>query len=455
MTAPSPDPGASPFPTIAVYGVDASEVDAVAHTLRDAVGWPVVATRWPDEASQRAARGETAGVHVVVGEAPDALIDALASRPAATPLLMIGGAPRPDALPTAWLPAIARPALLAPLLTQLVGIAPPSARKRKSDLIVGRSPAIEQLLKTLDRVASATVPVLVTGESGTGKELVARAMHYAGPRSGAAFIAINCAAIPATLFESELFGHVRGAFTGAATARAGIFESADGGTLFLDEIGELPLAMQAKLLRVLETGEVTRLGSTEVRHTNVRIVCATNRALDAEVVASRFREDLYYRIRVIHVTIPPLRERPEDIPPLVSHSLASIASRIGRAVPGVSRAAMEKLLRHRWPGNVRELVNCLERAIVHAAPDGEIAEGDVLLPDDAPSLLREYREARDEFEERYHKQLLRAAGGNVSMAAKLAGRTRAQVYEALRRLALDPSAFRAEADADGDAHEES
>ncbi len=446
MADSAPSSSDSPFPTIAVYGVSDAEVDALARAIRDAAGWRVVAMPWPDDATLRAARGEGAGVHVVVGDAPDLLIDALAGRPRSMPLLFVGGALRMEASPSAWLPSLPRQALVEPLFAQLVGRAAPAARKRKSDLIIGRSPAIRNILRTLDRVASATAPVLVTGESGTGKELVARALHYSGPRSGGAFIAVNCAAIPSTLFESELFGHVRGAFTGAATARAGLFESADGGTLFLDEIGELPLAMQGKLLRVLETGEVTRLGSSEVRHTNVRIVAATHRALEAEVEASRFRADLYYRIRVIHVTIPPLRERPEDIPPLVSHALSGIASRNAHPVSTVTSAAMERLLRHRWPGNVRELVNCLERAVVHALPGGAIDAGHILLGGDEAALVQPFREARDAFEGRYYTQLLRAADGNVSMAAKLAKRTRAQVYDALRRLALDPSTFR-----DGDA----
>src|SRR5207302_8264215 len=219
-------------------------------------------------------------------------------------------------------------ALLATLLAQLVGAAPSTRNwRRKGDMIIGQSPALRELLTTLDRVAPADAAVLITGESGTGKELVARALHYSGPRAAAPFIAVNCAAIPEALFESELFGHVRGAFTGAVASRPGVFEAAHGGTLFLDELGEMPLALQPKLLRVIETGQVTRIGSNETRTINFRLVAATNRCLDDEVQAGRFREDLYYRVRVFSLNIPPLRDRPEDVPPLVSHHLGQLATR--------------------------------------------------------------------------------------------------------------------------------
>jgi two-component system response regulator GlrR len=301
---------------------------------------------------------------------------------------------------------------------------------------------VRELLATLDRVAPADAAVLITGESGTGKELVARALHYSGPRADAPFVAINCAAIPESLFESELFGHVRGAFTGAVASRPGVFEAAHGGTVFLDELGEMPPSMQPKLLRVIETGQVTRLGSTDTRQINFRLVAATNRRLDEEVEAGRFREDLFYRVRVFNLNIPPLRDRPEDVAPLVSHHLAHLAARDRRPMPVISPAALEKLLRHRWPGNVRELINVLERAMVLAPHGGPIDGLHILLPEDATPMLQTYRDARDRFEAQYYAQLLRTAAGNVSLVAKLAKRTRTQVYEALRRLSIDPAQFR-------------
>jgi two-component system response regulator GlrR len=359
------------------------------------------------------------------------------------PLLVVGDEPYAELAPSCWLPTLPQPARLGTVLAQFVG-APPSPRtwRRKGDMILGQSPAIRELLATLDRVAPAEAPVLIGGESGTGKELVARALHFSGPRADAPFVVINCAAIPEALFESELFGHMRGAFTGAVATRPGVFEAANRGTLFLDELGEMPLSLQPKLLRVLETGEVTRLGSNEVRHTKFRLVAATNRRLDEEVRAGRFREDLFYRVRVFSLNIPPLRDRPEDVPPLVSHYLAELSARDHRPTPVISKPALEKLLQHRWPGNVRELVNVLERAMVLAPPGGPIDELHLVLPDDARPMIYSYREARDRFEARYYSQLLRTTGGNVSLVAKLAQRTRTQVYEAFRRLKLDPAQFR-------------
>jgi len=309
-------------------------------------------------------------------------------------------------------------------------------------MIIGSSPATRQLLLTLDRLARASGPVLVTGESGTGKELVARALHYASPRADAPFIALNCAAIPETLFEAELFGYQRGAFTGAFSSRVGAFEAAHGGTLFFDEIGEMPRSMQARLLRVLERGEVTRLGSNDARHVSVRIVAATNRDLDAEVRVGRFRDDLYYRLRVYPIHIPPLRERPEDIAPIAAHHLSVIASRESQPVPRLTPEAVESLLWHSWPGNARELINTLERAFL-VAPSPEIDACHILLPKNGSSLLiAAYREAKATFEREYYSQVLRTATGNVTLAAKLAQKTRKEVYDALKRLGIDAVAYR-------------
>jgi two-component system response regulator GlrR len=317
-------------------------------------------------------------------------------------------------------------------------------------MIIGNSVAIRRVLDALRRFASSPTTVTITGASGTGKELVANALHYSSPRASAPFIALNCAAIPESLFEAELFGYVRGAFTGAVSARVGAFEAAHNGTLFLDEIGEIPRTLQPKLLRVLERGEITRLGSNETRRVAVRVVTATNRNLEEEVRAGNFREDLYYRLRVCHVHVPPLRERLEDVGPLVAHHLSIIAAREKRATqPRLSSDALEKLLAYRWPGNVRELVNVLEAAVLLAPADvleaahlhfmGSLASG-AGAPDDGPTLA--YREAKARFDADYYERLLRAAHGNVSLAAKLAQKTRKEVYDALRRAGVDADAYR-------------
>jgi DNA-binding NtrC family response regulator len=321
---------------------------------------------------------------------------------------------------------------------------PPPSRswRRKSDMIIGVSAAVRALLAALDRLAASVAPVLITGESGTGKELVARALHYSGIRASAPFVPINCAAIPEPLFEAELFGYQRGAFTGAVASRPGAFEAADGGTLFLDEIGEMHVPLQAKLLRVLETGEVPRLGSNERRRSNVRVVAATNRNLQAEVRAGRFREDLFYRVSVYPVAIPPLRDRPEDIPPLVAHHLEEIARRERRPVPRLTHAALERLLAHRWPGNVRELINALERAILLAEQDVIDLEHVALPHNSAPPLIVPYREAKEQFEHEYYSRLLRTCAGNISLIAKLAQKTRKEVYDALKKLGLEPGEYR-------------
>ncbi len=229
---------------------------------------------------------------------------------------------------------------------------------------VGESQALQHVLRQVQLVAPTDAAVLITGESGTGKELVARAIHDRSPRKGRALIKVNCSAVPDALFESEFFGHVKGAFTGALADRPGRFEVADRGTLFLDEIGEVPLAMQAKLLRVLQEGEFERVGDLRTRPVDVRIVAATNRDLKHEVEAGRFREDLYYRLSVFPVHIPPLRERREDIPKLALHFIAQSAQRMNRRVPRVTQAMLSQLAAHDWPGNVRELQNVIERAVI-------------------------------------------------------------------------------------------
>jgi two-component system nitrogen regulation response regulator GlnG len=248
-------------------------------------------------------------------------------------------------------------------------------RASPGERLVGRSPVLLEIFKTIGKVARSDVPVLITGESGTGKELVARALHAASARAEGPFVALNAAAIPRELLESELFGHERGAFTGAIEARAGRFREADRGTLFLDEIGDMPIELQAKLLRVLQSGELTPVGGRRVERVDVRILAATHRNLDTEVRAGRFREDLLYRLRVVPIELPPLRERPEDIPLLAEHFVARYAEELGTGPRWLADETLRNLSAYPWPGNVRELENAVKRALV-------LATGDVLGPDD-------------------------------------------------------------------------
>ena len=252
--------------------------------------------------------------------------------------------------------------------------------------MTGRSEKMRVVFRTLEKVADYKTTVLIEGESGTGKELVARALHERSSRAPRAFVAVNCGAIPGALLESELFGHKRGAFTDATSDKRGLFEEADGGTLFLDEIGELPLALQVKLLRALQEGIIRRLGDTRDVKIDVRVVAATVRDLGLEVKEGRFREDLYYRLNVLPLRVPPLRERREDIPLLVEHFLAKNNARLGTKMRGVHPRALELLLEYPWPGNVRELENTMERSVV-------LAEGDVLDATDLPERLRAGKDA--------------------------------------------------------------
>ncbi|MBX6332305.1 MAG: sigma-54-dependent Fis family transcriptional regulator, partial [Gemmatimonadaceae bacterium] len=240
-------------------------------------------------------------------------------------------------------------------------------RTIRGSRIVGHSDAIRTALDLARKVARHPSTVLLTGESGTGKELIARLIHRASPRAAEPFVAVNCGAIPEPLLESELFGHAKGAFTGAITDKAGLFEEANGGTLFLDEIGELPLALQVKLLRALQEGEVRRVGANTARRVDVRVIAATNRDLAADVASGRFRGDLYYRVNVVTIRLPALRERREDIPELALHFLRQTNARLGLSVELISPAAMRLLMEYPWPGNVRELENVIERALVLTA----------------------------------------------------------------------------------------
>jgi two-component system response regulator AtoC len=294
--------------------------------------------------------------------------------------------------------------------------------------IVARSPRMEELLRLTRKIAEYKTTVLVTGESGTGKEMVARVLHEASPRRGAPFVPVNCGAIPEALLESELFGHRKGAFTDAHRDKPGRFEEASGGTLFLDEIGDLPLALQVKLLRALQEQEIRPLGSTSDVKVDVRVVAATMRNLSEEVAAGRFREDLYYRLNVFPIHLPPLRERKEEIPALVELFVAKTNRKLGTRIRGVSPEAMQLLMEHSWPGNVRELENTVERAIV-------LAEGEMIEPDGLPEKLRRTRgrirpplpegaelsikKATRVIEEELIRRALRETRGNRTYAAKI------------------------------------
>ena len=309
------------------------------------------------------------------------------------------------------------------------------------DAIVGRSEPVSRMLALVDRVTMSDVPVLIIGDSGTGKELVARALHANGRRGKRPFVSENCGSIPETLLESALFGHVKGAFTGASSARAGLFDVADGGTLFLDEIGEMPLAMQAKLLRVLQDGEVRPLGGERARHVDVRIIGATHRDLDAMVQAGSFRQDLFYRLNVITIPVPSLRERAADIPLLVEHLLGKHAG--GRKLR-VTRAAMDKLATFAWPGNVRQLENEIRRAVVLADEvQGRIDVGELSkeIAQGGPASAREaghgLRSRIDALELEAVSSALVTTHGNQTQAARLLGLSRFGLQKMMKRLQID------------------
>ncbi|HXF08891.1 MAG TPA: sigma 54-interacting transcriptional regulator [Candidatus Acidoferrales bacterium] len=308
--------------------------------------------------------------------------------------------------------------------------------------IITRNAAMEELLGRAYRVASGDASVFIEGESGTGKELLAKAIHRASRRAQAPFIAVNCGAIPENLLESELFGHRRGAFTGAIQDHQGLFVSASGGTLFLDEIGDMPLPLQVKLLRVLQEREVRPIGATRSVPVDVRVISATHRDLEEEMKAGRFREDLFYRLNVVTLSLPPLNQRRDDIPLLAEYFRAELAQRYQKPVAAFSRSAMELLMAADWTGNVRQLYNVVEQAV--ALSTGPQIQASVLQ--DAIKGRVEgivpFADARRQFEFDYLSGLLQMTRGNVTQAARLAGRNRTEFYKLLHRHSLDPAQFK-------------
>ncbi|STU63436.1 two-component system response regulator GlrR [Klebsiella pneumoniae] len=308
--------------------------------------------------------------------------------------------------------------------------------------IVTRSPLMLRLLELAGMVAQSDVSVLINGQSGTGKEIVAQAIHNASPRHDKPFVAINCGALPEQLLESELFGHARGAFTGAVSNREGLFQAAEGGTLFLDEIGDMPVALQVKLLRVLQERKVRPLGSNRDIEINVRIISATHRDLPKAMARGEFREDLFYRLNVVNLKIPPLSERTEDIPLLANHLLRQSADRHKPFVRAFSSDAMKRLMAAKWPGNVRQLVNVIEQCV---ALTSSPVIGDALVEqalEGENTALPTFVEARNQFELNYLRKLLQITKGNVTHAARMAGRNRTEFYKLLSRHELDANDFK-------------
>ena len=407
----------------------------------------------PDLASARARLRESfdfvlLDVRLPDGSGVDLLAEIMDGTPDTVVIMMSGQATLDDAVRATRLGAfdfLEKPLSLERLLVALRNAGDSRAlraevrnlRRPWATPIVGRSAAIQRLLDDVRRAGASAARVLIQGEHGTGKELVARALHAAGARRAMAFVAVNCAAIPEELIESELFGHEKGAFSGASQARRGRFEEADGGTLFLDEVGDLSSRAQTKLLRVLQEGELSHVGGNRSIRVDVRVISATNHDLPARVREGAFREDLYFRLAVIPITVPPLRDRREDLPLLVEHFAATIAREAGIPPRRFSAAALERLARHDFPGNVRELRNLVERLII-------MSEGASIGPEQVRTVLPraeraeaarpKLAEAVREFERRTIAEALSASGGSVTEAAARLGLERSHLYKKMKKL---------------------
>ncbi len=315
----------------------------------------------------------------------------------------------------------------------------PSREKADKDLplsaLVGTSPRMLEIYKMIARVSQTNVTVLILGKSGTGKELVARAIHDNSPRAGKPYVTVNCAALPENLLESELFGYMKGAFTDAASDKKGLFEEANGGTCFLDEIGDMPLSIQSKLLRVLQKGEIRRLGGTQTINVDIRVLAATNKDLEAMVNKGQFREDLFYRLHVVTIALPPLRERAVDIPLLADHFFQRAAARSGKDVRGISKEAMEFLSAYDWPGNIRQLENLIEKAVA-LTNNKVILPADILIDlyEKKPAFTGEERiPTLEEVKKNHIMKVLSHAGGNQNLAADILGINRKTLYRLLRK----------------------
>ena len=324
-----------------------------------------------------------------------------------------------------------------------VGAEPQTLTDEWRSAIITRNPAMEDVIAKARLIAASDASVFIYGESGTGKELLAQAIHNASTRRERPFIAINCGAIPEQLLESELFGHVKGSFTGAVRDHKGLFQTADKGTLFLDEIGDMPLPLQVKLLRVLQEMQVRPVGAAQSFSVDVRVISATHRTIETEMTEGRFREDLYYRLNVVALRLPPLSERREDIPLLASYFLAALTKKYNKTINGIVAEALEMLIAAAWPGNVRQLYNVIEQAVALCnAPLVPLVLVQQAIKHQQTEFAS-FEQARKQFERDYLTRLLKMTGGNVSHAARLAKRNRTEFYKLLQRHELEPALFKA------------